>query len=154
MLDQIENKRGSPDLHGRGPFAHIRVAEDDVKPAITASVNVRFVPRVDQWPAIHRVNAHQHAEKICPLRDLISPRLTRRTLRFVGHPAIRQHGDHPVLRIGDEVADRFAFRPQMIANRDARTPPLQVPLDLDLREQESLTVSMMEAKIWNIVPTD
>src|SRR5438046_8735996 len=81
-LDQIENKRRSPDFHGRGPFAHIRVAEDDVKPAITASVNMRFVPRVDQWPEIHRVNAHQHAEKICPLRDLISPRLTRRTLRF------------------------------------------------------------------------
>ena len=86
-LDQIENERRGPDLHGRGPLAHVRIAQDYVKPAIAAGVNMRFVPRVDQGPAVHCVNAHQHAEKIRALRNLKYPRLSRRALRFDTHLA-------------------------------------------------------------------
>ena len=71
-LDQIENERCSPDFHRRSPLAHVRVAEDDVKPPITARVHMRLVTGINQRAVIHRVNAHQHAEKIRALRDLIN----------------------------------------------------------------------------------
>ena len=66
-LDQIQNERSSPKLHHSGPFAHVGIAEDDVKAAVTAGVHMRLVACIDQRTAIHRVDAHHHAEKISAL---------------------------------------------------------------------------------------
>ncbi len=52
---------------------------------ITACIDVRFVARVDERPPVHRVDAHEHAEKIRALRNLIHAGLTRRALRFDAH---------------------------------------------------------------------
>src|SRR4029450_10684304 len=84
-FDQIENKRGCTDFHGACPFAHVRVAEDYVKPAIAACVGMGLVARIDQRAAIHCVDTHQDTEKIRALRNLKNIKLTRSAFRFDTH---------------------------------------------------------------------
>jgi hypothetical protein len=84
-FDQVENKRGCTDFHGSCPLTHVRVAEDDVKPAIAACVGMGLVARIDQRAAIHCVNAHQDTEKIRALRNLKNIRLARCAFRFDTH---------------------------------------------------------------------
>src|SRR6266404_9470758 len=81
----MENERSRPDLHRRSPLAHVRVAEDNVKTAITTGIGVRLVARVHDRPTIHRVDADEHAEEIGALRNLIDARLTGGALGFDAH---------------------------------------------------------------------
>src|SRR5438270_3334707 len=46
---------------------------------------MRLVTRVDQRAPIHRVDAHNDTEKICPLANLINARLALTTLGFDAH---------------------------------------------------------------------
>src|SRR6266545_7304200 len=48
---------------------------------------MRFVTRVDQRAAVHRIDAHNHAEEVRTLRDLIDAGLALRTLGFDAHLA-------------------------------------------------------------------
>src|SRR4029450_10667745 len=58
-----------------------------MEPAITARVHMRLFTRVDQRSPIHRVDAHNHAEEIGALRDLIDAGLALSTLGFDAHLA-------------------------------------------------------------------
>ena len=84
-LNQIEHERSRADFQGGRPLAHVGVAQDHVKAPVTAGIDMRFVARVDQRPAIHRVDADHHAEKICALRNLINSRLTRSAFSLHAH---------------------------------------------------------------------
>ena len=86
-FNEVENERSGPNFHGCGPFAHVGVPKDDVKPAIAARVHMRLVTRVDQRSPIHRVDANNHTEKIGALRDLINARLALPALRLNTHLA-------------------------------------------------------------------
>ncbi len=86
-FDQFEHQRGRAHLQGGGDLAHVRVADDDVETPVTAAVGVRFVARVDERAAVHRVDADDHAEEIRPLRNLVQARLTGDALRLDAHLA-------------------------------------------------------------------
>src|SRR5207247_7658294 len=60
---------------------------DNVKPTVAARVHMRLVTRVDQRSSIHRVDAHNHTEKIGALRDLINTRLALPAFCFDTHLA-------------------------------------------------------------------
>src|SRR5438552_18432633 len=81
-FNQVEHQRGRADFHGGCPFAHVRVSQDEVETAKPARVGMRLVTRVDQWAAIHGVDADHHTKKICVLRNLIDAWLTRCALCF------------------------------------------------------------------------
>src|SRR5215472_2612908 len=59
-------------------------------------------------------------------------------LGLVKHPAIRQHGDHLMLRIGDRVANRLAMCVHRWWHLDAGAPLVQVPIEGNRREQRIL----------------
>ena len=56
-----------------------------MKTAITIRVRMRLVPRIDQRTPVHRVDTHEHAKKIGPLRNLINAQLAGRAFRFDPH---------------------------------------------------------------------
>src|SRR5262245_15136947 len=56
-----------------------------MKPAVATCVHMRFVASVDQRPAIHRVDAHDNAEKIGALRDLENSRIPLAAFAFNPH---------------------------------------------------------------------
>ena len=58
-----------------------------MEPAITARIHMWLVTRVNQRAAIHRIDAHNHTEKISTLRDLIDAGLALRALGFDTHLA-------------------------------------------------------------------
>ena len=56
-----------------------------MKSAVPSRVGVWFVASVDERAAIHRVDAHEHTEKIRALRNLKNPGCTGCALRFDPH---------------------------------------------------------------------
>src|SRR5258708_36364039 len=52
-LDQIQNKRGGPNLHRGGPFAHVGIAQDHVKPAVAARLLMRLISIGYYWATTH-----------------------------------------------------------------------------------------------------
>src|SRR5262249_27211069 len=81
-LNEIQDQSGGPNFHRCGPFAHIGIAKNHVKATITAGVHMRLIARVDQWATIHGIDAHDHAEKISALRNLIDSWVTLAALAF------------------------------------------------------------------------
>ena len=49
-LDHLQHQRRAADLEEGGGLAHVRVADDDVQPAVPLGVGVRLVPGVDDRP--------------------------------------------------------------------------------------------------------
>src|SRR5207244_13641438 len=84
-FDQTEHELDRADFQGGCPFAHVPVAENDVKSAIATGIDVRFVAGVDERTPIHGVDADDHAEEIGALRDLKKSRLTRTAFAFYAH---------------------------------------------------------------------
>ena len=86
-LDEFQHQRGRAHLERRGDLAHVRVADDDVETPVLAAVGVRFVARVDERTAVHRVDADHHTEEIRALRNLVEPRLAGDALGLDAHLA-------------------------------------------------------------------
>jgi hypothetical protein len=70
VLERLEHERGGADLEPRGELREVGVADDDVETAEARGVGVRLVARINQGPAVHRVDADQLGEEIGALRNL------------------------------------------------------------------------------------
>ena len=56
-----------------------------MEPAVATGVGVRLIAGVDKRPAVHGVDAYEHAEEIGALRNLINAQLADRTFGFDAH---------------------------------------------------------------------
>ncbi len=74
VLDHREDQGGRSHLQVGGDLAHVRVADDDVQPAVLLRVGVRLVPGVDDGPLQRGLEPHLDLEEVGPLADL-EPRL-------------------------------------------------------------------------------
>src|SRR5256885_1561296 len=107
-----------------------------MEPAITACIHMRLIARVDQGAPIHRIDAHNYAEEISALRDLIDAGLALGTLSFDAHLARprenlasyekRQHSsDNPVPR--DIASHQVILARETLVHRGA-DPPVRNPI--------------------------
>src|SRR3954471_5753880 len=53
-----------------------------MKSPVLRWVRVRLITRIHERSFVHRIDAHEHAEEIRALRDLVNPWLTSRALGF------------------------------------------------------------------------
>ena len=65
-LDHAQHDVGAADLEQRGDLVHVRVADDDVQPAVALGVGVRLVAGVDDRP--DRVVAEETPSQMCSAR--------------------------------------------------------------------------------------
>ena len=71
VLEHAQHHGGRADLDERRVLAHVRVADDDVQPAIALGIGVRFVPGVDDRAAARRRRRHPFPDVLGPLRDRV-----------------------------------------------------------------------------------
>ena len=69
--DQLQGQLRRPDFQGRSVFAHIGIANDEMEPPILLPHRMGLVPRIQNRPVMHRINAQIRLHKVGPLRELI-----------------------------------------------------------------------------------
>ena len=72
--DQFQCQLRRPDFQRRGVLAHIGIADDEMEPSIFFPNRVRFVPRIQNRPVVHRVDAQIRLHEVGSLRQLIMAR--------------------------------------------------------------------------------
>ena len=71
VLDHAEDDGHGPHLQIGGHLAHVGVANDHVEAPVLLGVGVGLVARVDDRPAVHRLEADLGLEEVRALRNLI-----------------------------------------------------------------------------------
>ena len=72
--DQLQRQLRRPDFQRRAVLTHIGIADDEMEPSIFLPNRVRFVPRIQNRPVVHRIDAQIRFHKISSLRQLIVTR--------------------------------------------------------------------------------
>ncbi len=72
VLDHVDHQRGGAQFQERGVLRQVRVADDDVQPAVLVRVGVRFVPRVDDAALERGLQPDLDLDVVGALRELES----------------------------------------------------------------------------------